>query len=113
MRTFGLWHFSDGQISIITRGISEEQAMSYAAESPAFKRGVTIFPVNYLPIEAAELYNKNHAAGWLHRAPEWLQRQERTRAIEQGFQTVLENLFDNVNEILMFNGTRSNAATGC
>lgn len=47
MRVFRLYQFSDGLTNVITRGLTVEQAMSYAVKSPAFKRGSTIFPINF------------------------------------------------------------------
>lgn len=92
MRTFPLFAFSDGNITIITRGENESQAMSYAARNNgAFKRGVTIFPVE-LPINAAELYSSNHEPAWLYRAPLWLRKAEQKQAIEMGLTNILNSI---------------------
>ncbi len=104
MRTFPLFCFSDGYNLIATRGENDEQAMSYAAWSPQFPRGVTISCLDYCPIDLAKQYSTNHAEGWLYRAPEWLQKQEREKAVKEGLSMVMDNLFDNKKEILLYEG---------
>ena len=93
MRTFPLYAFSDGNITVITRGQNEEQAMSYACrDSGQFKRGVTVFPLDHLPINAAKLYDTNHRKGWLHRRPYWLEKAERKYSVDMGFAFVLNTI---------------------
>lgn len=107
MRVFRLYQFSDGLTNVITRGLTVEQAMSYAVKSPAFKRGSTIFPINFCPINAKALYSANHSDGWLYRAPVWLRKQEHKQASEMGFKKVMENLFCITEpEVLLFEGSR-------
>ncbi len=90
MRTFHLYAFSDSNITVITRGETQEQAMSYAARNDGmFKRGVTVYPLDYLPIEAATLYNTNHNEGWLHRVPSWLLKTEREQIAKLGVEYIL------------------------
>ena len=92
MRYYRLFAFTDGRIVVITRGINEDQAMSYAACSDgAFPRGVTIYPT-ICPINSAELYSKNHADGWLYRAPVWVQKQERDEAVKMGVEELLQQI---------------------
>ena len=86
MRKFRLYGFSDGKITVITRGENEDQAMRYATrDNGRFPRGVTVFPLSHLPINANKLYDANHDSGWLYRAPEWLQKEEREKAVEKRF----------------------------
>lgn len=93
MRKFRLYAFSDGYKTIITRGENQEQAMSYACRTnDAFKKGVTVFPLDYLPINSKELYNTNHNEGWLYRSPIWLQKAEQKQAIELGFAKILDSI---------------------
>jgi hypothetical protein len=107
MRIFRLYQFSDGHVSVITRGLTEAQAMSYAAQSPSFKRGATIFPVNHCSINAAKLYSQNHNEGWLYRAPLWLFKQEAKLAVEMGVEKILSGLcLTTDEEVLLFNGVR-------
>jgi hypothetical protein len=94
MRKFYLFAFSDGVTTVITRGENQEQAMSYACRNNgAFKKGVTVFPVDHLPLNAAKLYSCNHAVGWLNRAPIWLQKLEREQAVSMGSENIIKNLF--------------------
>ena len=91
IRKFHLYAFSDGNITVITRGETEEQAMSYACRnSGQFKRGVTVFPLDHLPINAAQLYDTNHRKGWLTRKPQWLEIAERAYSVNMGFAYVLD-----------------------
>ena len=93
MRKFHLYGFSDGRITVITRGETQDQAMSYAARNDgAFKKGVTIYPLDYLPINAAELYDQNHESGWLTRAPKWVQEAEMKEAVKLGLTGVLDQI---------------------
>ena len=100
MRVFRLYGFSDGEITVITRGETVAQAMSYAARSNGIftVRGRTIFPIEQLPINAKELYDVKHKAGWLYRAPVWLQKIEAEKAAKLGFENVLNTLFDREKE---------------
>lgn len=66
---YPLWAFTDGTTLVITRGSTEDVAMTQVMRTtPAFRKGVTIYPT-VLPLYAAQLYNSNHAPGWLHRCP--------------------------------------------
>lgn len=102
MRTFPLFCFSDGFFTVATRGENFEQAMSYAVRSPQFMRGVTIFCLDYCPIDLAKQYSTNHAESWLYRAPEWLQKLEREKAVKEGLDTVMNNLYEKKHEILLY-----------
>ena len=93
MRKFHLYAFSDGNNIVITRGENQEQAMSYACRNDGqFKRGVTVFCLDYLPINAAELYNANHEKGWLYRAPVWVQKVEHAEAVNLGLAGILDQI---------------------
>ena len=93
MRIFRLFGFSDGKITVITRGVTEAQALEYATRPDgAFRRGVTVFPLNHLPINASRLYDINHEPGWLYRAPLWLRKKEQQEAIAKGSQTILNEI---------------------
>lgn len=113
MRVFRLFCFSDGNSMIITRGLTQEQALSYCAKSPLFRRGSTIFPINYCPINAFELYSQNHSDGWMYRAPVWLRKLEHKRAAKLGVKGVIEEITSKLNSksfqepVLMFNESRS------
>lgn len=92
-RTFHLYAFSDGDIIVITRGETVEQAMTYAArDNGLFPRGVTIYSVGYLPLDAAKLYSLNHDAGWLHRLPEWLRKKENKEAVQKGSSAIIDDI---------------------
>lgn len=112
MRIFPLFLFSDGNIIVGTRALTQEQAMSYAEHSKCFRHGVTIFPLDYCPIEAAELYGESHASGWLHRPPRWLQQLEYRDAIEKGTEGVIADIAAKLSSpnytepILMYEGRR-------
>lgn len=74
---YPLWAFSDDHSAshvLVTRGKDLDSAIEHATNSPFFRRGVTIFPVNVLPLNASVLYSTNHASGWLHREPMYEQR---------------------------------------
>ncbi len=95
MRVFRLFAFSDSRITVITRGETQEQAMRYACrDDGAFPRGVTVFPLDYLPINASELYSKNHSYGWLYRAPIWLANEEYQQAIKKGVPEIISDALD-------------------
>ncbi len=70
-----LWGFCDYDKACITRGKTQEQAYKHAQKS--WQRGQTITFMNTLPIQAARLYDKNHAPGWLHRPPVWLTKENK------------------------------------
>jgi hypothetical protein len=90
MRIFPLFAFTDGYLTVITRGENEDQAMSYACRSSGqFKRGVTVSST-YLPIDANKLYNSNHKEGWLYRKPFWLEKAEQQQAVDLGYERILE-----------------------
>lgn len=90
MCVFPLFGFTDGYTIVITRGENEDQAMCYACrDNGVFKRGVTVYSLDHLPIDAAKLYNTNHDSDWLHRAPVWVQKQEREEAVNLGSTLVL------------------------
>jgi len=72
---YPLFMFDDGRYYHITRGSTQELAMSYITQTHDV-RGQTIRPVNWLPINAAEIYASNHTPGWLHRKPEYQRRAE-------------------------------------
>lgn len=79
MKTYPLFAFSDNHHSeqvLVTRGATLDDALDHASNSSFFRRGVTIFPLSFVPIQAAELYGHNHAPGWLHRMPEYMRRRE-------------------------------------
>ena len=65
MKVFRLFAFSDGNITVITRGETLDQAFSWAARPDGLftKKGATIFPLDYLPINAGKLYSANYSEG--------------------------------------------------
>ncbi len=92
---YPLFAFSDGRIIVITRGIDEEQAMTYAArEGGSFPRGVTVFPLDHLPINAAMLYNQNHDDGWLYRMPVWVRKQQEQQDINRGVNNTIKDVYE-------------------
>jgi len=94
MRVFRLYAFTDGKVTVVTRGENQEQAMSYASrDNGSFPKGVTIYSLDYLPINAAELYNTNHSCGWLYRSPCWLAKIENEQAIQMGVNNILNSIF--------------------
>jgi hypothetical protein len=66
---------TDGDILVVSRGETEEQVIDYIKQSDIFFRGVTIWLVDRLPLDAAKQYSLNHSHGWLYRCPLYLERQ--------------------------------------
>lgn len=77
MSQFPLFAFTNDEVVVITRGPTLDHAFDYASRSNNFRHGTTIRSMNYLPIDAAELYDKNHDVGWLTRPPKYLSEQEK------------------------------------
>lgn len=92
---YPLFAFSDGRIIIITRGVDENQAMAYAArDGGSFPRGVTVFPLDHLPINAAKLYDQNHEDGWLYRMPVWVRKQQEQQDIDHGVNNTINDVYE-------------------
>ena len=99
MRTFPLFAFSDSNLTVITRGENEEQAMTYATRvGGVFPRGVVVYPLDHLPVEAAKLYEINHSSGWLYRAPKWLQQRYRDNDARKDPQSIIGDILNFLSE---------------
>lgn len=72
MTRYCLYSFTDGNVVVITRGPTLDATLKHVSSSKVFPRGITIQPVDYLPINAPEIYSQNHDDGWLYRAPAYL-----------------------------------------
>lgn len=61
---------TDGDTVVISRGRDNNDVLNDV--SNCFPRGTSIWVMDSLPINAAELYSKNHDPGWLKRVPNYL-----------------------------------------
>jgi len=65
MKTYPLWAVRTGIDIWVSRG-TKEQVVRHITRTP----GVRYYTVlDWVPIDAAEKYSKNHAPGWLYREP--------------------------------------------
>tara|TARA_Y100000310_G_scaffold142142_1_gene141587 strand:+ start:61 stop:321 length:261 start_codon:yes stop_codon:yes gene_type:complete len=60
-----------GRKIIFSRGSTQREAVEYMVY--CLPRGVTYEVLDWVPIEAAKLYNETHGSDWLHRMPRWMQ----------------------------------------
>jgi len=65
MQTYPLWAVRIGNDTWASRG-TEEQVVEYLTRYVPMDNYCVL---NYMPIDAAEKYSKNHAPGWLYREP--------------------------------------------
>ena len=71
MKTYPLWAVRTGIDIWVSRG-TKEQVVRHITRTP----GVRYYTVlNWVPIDAAEKYSKNHAPGWLYCEPVHLQKE--------------------------------------
>ena len=71
MQTYPLWAVRIGNDTWASRG-TEEQVVEYLTRYVPMDNYCVL---NYMPIDAAEKYSKNHAPGWLYCEPVHLQKE--------------------------------------
>lgn len=70
---YPLFAFTDGNTIIISRGENERQVMRHLAQTCAFPRGATFWPMSYLFMSSAKEYSRNHQFDWLNIPPLYIQ----------------------------------------
>ena len=71
MKKYRLWAVQTGTDIWVSRG-TKEQVVRHITRSPEVRYYTVL---NWVPIDASEKYSRNHASGWLYRAPVWLQKE--------------------------------------
>lgn len=76
MDKFYLWGFLSMEegLFVITRGRERSEAHRWAEQNC----GSDVAPVSFLPLNAAKAYTISHPFDWLHTAPLWVQKHEKT-----------------------------------
>jgi len=69
---YHLYAFTDSNVTVITRGLTERKALAHVAQSGVFPRGVGVYPVGWLPVDAPDRYlEADHDFDWFHVAPQY------------------------------------------
>jgi hypothetical protein len=74
MDMFYLWSFAIGDLIVVTRGRTQDEAADHVCNN--LPRGLTVTFRDCNFVNAAEQYSKTYPQNWLHTKPIWLLQRE-------------------------------------